>query len=211
MVPKGPPLLFAALRRTTACHGDYREPTRSLNSPRPTLRRNPISAPASRSTADDRFAVAATDVVWDDGGSGRSRLRPPHDIGGDRRSMAKLMTTPTETTSKAPPWRSDGGTARGRAPGDDDFGSNSGAASRLPHDRRRRHVCRGGQADSLRRRAAGDFFGWSVAIDGDTIVVGARYDDDAGTSSGAAYVFRTTDGGATYTQVAKLTADDAGG
>ena len=46
---------------------------------------------------------------------------------------------------------------------------------------------------------ANDQFGYSVAIDGDTVVVGAY-------SKEAAYVFRTTDGGATYGQVAKLTA-----
>ena len=57
--------------------------------------------------------------------------------------------------------------------------------------------------------AGGDVFGLSVAIDGDTIVVGSRGDDDAGTSSGSAYVFRTDDGGATYVEVAKLTASDA--
>ena len=37
--------------------------------------------------------------------------------------------------------------------------------------------------------AAGDFFGESVAIYGDTIVVGADYDDDNGSGSGSAYVF----------------------
>ena len=58
--------------------------------------------------------------------------------------------------------------------------------------------------------AADDQFGRSVAIDGDTIVAGANYDDDDGVSySGSAYVFRTSDGGATYPQVAKLTAADA--
>ena len=57
--------------------------------------------------------------------------------------------------------------------------------------------------------AAGDKFGWSVAIDGDTIVIGAYLDDDGGGSSGSVYVFRTSDGGATYGQVAKLTAADA--
>ena len=36
-----------------------------------------------------------------------------------------------------------------------------------------------------------------------------RHDDDGGYASGAVYVFRTTDGGATYAQVAKLTASDA--
>merc|ERR1719359_225012 len=54
-----------------------------------------------------------------------------------------------------------------------------------------------------------DRFGRSVAIDGSTIVVGAYYDDDAGSASGSAYLFLTTDGGATYGQVAKLTAADA--
>ena len=62
--------------------------------------------------------------------------------------------------------------------------------------------------------AAGDQFGISVAIDGDTVVIGAIGDDDGGLSSGSVYVFRTTDGGATtggatYGQVAKLTAADA--
>ena len=51
-----------------------------------------------------------------------------------------------------------------------------------------------------------DYFGNSVAIDGATVVVGAYGD---GSASGAAYVFRTSDGGATYGQVAKLTAADA--
>ena len=57
--------------------------------------------------------------------------------------------------------------------------------------------------------AAYDYFGRSVAIDGDTIVVGAYGDDAGGSSSGSVYVFRTTDGGATYGQVAKLAASDA--
>ena len=37
--------------------------------------------------------------------------------------------------------------------------------------------------------AAGDRFGHSVSISGDTIVVGAHRDDDAGSDSGSAYVF----------------------
>ena len=36
--------------------------------------------------------------------------------------------------------------------------------------------------------AAGDNFGFSVAIGGDTAVVGALHDDDAGFGSGSAYV-----------------------
>lgn len=55
--------------------------------------------------------------------------------------------------------------------------------------------------------AAGDLFGVSVAIDGDTAVVGAVGDDDAGNASGSAYVFVRA--GGLWTQQAKLTASDA--
>ena len=55
--------------------------------------------------------------------------------------------------------------------------------------------------------AAGDQFGRSVAVSGDTIVMGAYKDNDAGTSSGSAYVFVRS--GTTWTEGAKLTASDA--
>ena len=58
-----------------------------------------------------------------------------------------------------------------------------------------------------------DYFGYSVSIDGDTIVIGARYDDDKGYNSGSAYVFtRVTAGDLTsgWTKVAKLTAGTDG-
>ena len=53
-----------------------------------------------------------------------------------------------------------------------------------------------------------DYFGVSVAIDGETIVVGA-YAKNFGT--GAAYVYRTSDDGATHDHVAKLTSPGAMG
>ncbi|MCX7426608.1 MAG: dockerin type I domain-containing protein, partial [Planctomycetia bacterium] len=55
---------------------------------------------------------------------------------------------------------------------------------------------------------AADQFGASVAISSDTIVIGAACDDDAGSDSGSAYVFRQLVPG-TWSQVAKLTAGDA--
>ena len=60
--------------------------------------------------------------------------------------------------------------------------------------------------------AVSDSFGYSVAIDGTTIVVGAASEGGTGglTGPGAIYIFNTTDGGATYDQVAKLTAADTG-
>ena len=56
---------------------------------------------------------------------------------------------------------------------------------------------------------AGDQVGRSVAVDGDTVVVGAFGDDDNGSTSGSAYVFKEPAGGwVTATETAKLTASD---
>ena len=54
--------------------------------------------------------------------------------------------------------------------------------------------------------AAGDQFGFSVAIDGDTIVIGAVADDGTFSNQGSVYVFTRT--GTVWTQEAKLTAAD---
>jgi hypothetical protein len=54
--------------------------------------------------------------------------------------------------------------------------------------------------------SAGDFFGWSVSISGDDALIGAYGDDDHGSCSGSAYVFRRS--GSTWSQQAKLTAAD---
>ena len=56
--------------------------------------------------------------------------------------------------------------------------------------------------------AASDRFGFSVAIDGDRAVVGARGDDDLGQSSGSAYVYHLD--GANWVQQQKLLASDGG-
>ena len=57
--------------------------------------------------------------------------------------------------------------------------------------------------------AAHDYFGWSVAIDGDTVVVGAHGDDDGGSVSGSVYVFTKPAGGwATASGNVKLTASN---
>jgi hypothetical protein len=54
--------------------------------------------------------------------------------------------------------------------------------------------------------AAGDEFGNSVALEGNTLVIGARFDDDNGYNSGSAYVFR--DQGSGWVQVQELLATD---
>ncbi len=57
--------------------------------------------------------------------------------------------------------------------------------------------------------AAYDNFGISVAVDGDTVVVGAPGNDGDGADSGSVYVFvKPTGGWATSTETAKLTASD---
>ena len=55
-------------------------------------------------------------------------------------------------------------------------------------------------------RAPYDNLGISVAVDGETVVVGAPGDDDNGTDSGSVYVFTNTNG--VWSQAAKLTASD---
>lgn len=52
---------------------------------------------------------------------------------------------------------------------------------------------------------AEDFFGWSVAVNSSTALVGAIGDDHAGPNTGAVYVFDVASGN----QTAKLTANDA--
>jgi hypothetical protein len=54
----------------------------------------------------------------------------------------------------------------------------------------------------------GDFFTFAgIALEGDLAVIGSVHDDDAGASSGSAYVFRNVEG--TWVEEAKLTASDA--
>jgi hypothetical protein len=54
--------------------------------------------------------------------------------------------------------------------------------------------------------AAVDFFGCSVSISGDNAIIGAYGDDDKGSSSGSAYIFKRY--GASWVQQSKLVASD---
>ena len=57
--------------------------------------------------------------------------------------------------------------------------------------------------------AGEDEFGYAIAVSGDAVVVGARYDDDNGEDSGSAYIFTRNTGGAdNWGQATKITADD---
>ncbi len=86
---------------------------------------------------------------------------------------------------------------------DDDNGTDSGSAYVFT----RSNTVWSGQAKlTAGDRAAGDFFGYSVGLSGDTAIVGAYYDDDKGPDSGSAYVFVRS--GAAWVPQAKLTAPD---
>jgi hypothetical protein len=86
------------------------------------------------------------------------------------------------------------------APEDDDNGDGSGSVYVF---------VRSGSAWTQQAKltpvggVAGDNFGYSVAIDGDTVVIGASSDDENGVNSGSAYVFDRS--GSAWTQQAKLT------
>lgn len=73
-------------------------------------------------------------------------------------------------------------------------------------------LSRGTWTETAKLRAADgvdrDEFGKAVAIDGETIVIGARGDDDLASFSGSAYVFQQEDEGGAWRQVAKLTPTD---
>jgi len=58
--------------------------------------------------------------------------------------------------------------------------------------------------------AQGDFFGWSVSVSDNLAIVGGPFDDDNGSSSGAAYVYANTSG-TTWVQQIKLTPSDGVG
>jgi len=99
-----------------------------------------------------------------------------------------------------------GDTALIGASGDDDNGSNSGSAYIF---------IRSGTVWTQQAKltaadgAAADSFGRSVALSGDTALIGAHLDDDNGFSSGSAYLFvKPATAWVTTTQTAKLTASD---
>lgn len=88
---------------------------------------------------------------------------------------------------------------------DDDNGENSGSAYIF----KREHTGTWSQEAKLTPSdgSAGDHFGQSVSLSGDRAIVGAYYDDDNGSFSGSAYIFKRNDTGI-WTREAKLLASD---
>ena len=73
------------------------------------------------------------------------------------------------------------------APGDDDLGSESGTLYVF-------HEINGTWVEETKLQASdgavSDFFGEALCADGDTVLVGAPFNDDVGNNTGAAYMFR---------------------
>ncbi|MEA3417458.1 MAG: FG-GAP repeat protein, partial [Thermodesulfobacteriota bacterium] len=94
---------------------------------------------------------------------------------------------------------------------DDDNGSDSGAAYIYDRDN---FGSDGWGYDRVKKLlpsdgAASDYFGYCVAISGDTVIVGSHQNDDNGTSSGSAYIFERNHGGAgNWGQVKKIMPTD---
>jgi hypothetical protein len=85
----------------------------------------------------------------------------------------------------------------------DDNASNSGSVYIFHYD-----GATWNQAQKVNAPGASvdDFFGYSVAISGDACIIGAYLDDDNGTNSGSAFVYRYN--GSTWAFEEKLTASD---
>jgi len=98
----------------------------------------------------------------------------------------------------------DGDTIVVGAQGNDDGGSRSGSAYVFT---RSGTTWTEQQKLTASDAAEGDLFGSVVSVDGDTIVIGADFDDDDGSRSGSAYVF--TRSSTIWTEQQKLTASDA--
>ncbi len=102
-----------------------------------------------------------------------------------------------------------GDTAVVGAVGEDAGASFAGAA--YVYQRNEGGAGNWGEVKKLLASDAGvdDWFGWSVAVSGDTAVVGARFEDAGGSDAGAAYVFQRNGGGAdNWGEAKKLTASD---
>ena len=97
-----------------------------------------------------------------------------------------------------------GGTIVVGARDEDELGTNAGAAYVF-------ELSNGAWIETAKLLASdgavGDFFGGAAGVDGDTIVVGAIFNDEPVTDAGAAYVFER-DGDGVWTESAKLTASD---
>ncbi len=87
---------------------------------------------------------------------------------------------------------------------------SSGSQTAYIYDRDQGGGGNWGEVKLLSFAVAPEFFGWSVAVNGDVVMVGAYGDVHAGSHSGSAYVYERDHGGVgAWGEVEKLTASDA--
>ncbi len=156
--------------------------------------------------------VAVIGAVGDDAASGAAYVFQQNEGGGDNWGEAKklIASDALDGDQLGSGVAVAGDTIVVGACCEDTAGSSAGAAYVFQRNE-------GGQDNwgEVRKLVASDaqtddLFGVSVAISGDTIVVGACCEDTGGFSAGAAYVFRRNEGGVNnWGEVKKLTASDA--
>ncbi len=173
-----------------------------------------IKLTADDAAAGDQFGCsvsisASTAIVGaygdDDDGSESGSAYVFERIGGAWQQVAKLKAADASAEDRFG-WSVsvDGITAIIGAYQDDDRGSDSGSSYIFRRiDGVWQQVAKLKAIDTT----AGDQFGWSVAISGQSVVAGAVTDDDDGSDSGSAYLFREISG--VWQQILKITANDA--
>ena len=174
---------------------------------------------ASDGATGDNFGISVavngdTVVVgawWDDGERGSAYVFTKPATGWTTTSTAAKLTA-FERAADDYFGRSaavDGDTVVVGAPRDDDKGEDSGSAYLFAKPAAGWATATETAKLTASDAAADDEFGFSVAVDGDTVVVGALYDDDNGEDSGSAYLFaKPGTGWATATETVKLAASD---
>ena len=208
-------VLLAACSNTTSGSIQVNQPDKSVDDPVPL---ESFSALETILTSND---IAAEDIFGESvaiSGSNAIVGAPRDDDNGDSSGSAYIFTNSGTTWNQqakltandgeagdffGPSVAISGNTAVIGNPRDDDNGINSGAVyiftrSGTTWNQQAKLIAGDG--------SVGDEFGNPVAIDGDTVIVGAWQNDTKGIDSGAAYIF--TRSGTTWNQQAKLTASD---
>lgn len=140
---------------------------------------------------DDKGADSGSAYVFSRNGSSwtqQAKLRASDGAAGD--FFAYSVTVEANTIVAGAHWADTNGLDSGSAYVFTRSGSTwTEQAKLLPHD-----------------GAEQDYFGYSVSLSGDTVVIGAHWEDAKGNNSGSAYVFTRTAG--TWTEQTKLFASD---
>ncbi|MBN1590165.1 MAG: hypothetical protein JW888_11665 [Pirellulales bacterium] len=140
---------------------------------------------------DDKGGASGSAYVFEDTGSGWTQIAKLTADDGEASDWFGYSVSVSGTAAIVGAYR------------DDDYGSESGSAYVFEDTGSGwTQVAKLTAADG----AVGDYFGYSVSIDGAVAVVGAYQDDDQGSGSGSAYVFLDT--GTTWVQILKRTPDD---